>query len=239
MEKQTLTNEILNELKFDDRGLIVAIAQDYENGQVLMQAYMNREAIEKTIETGYAHYYSRSRQTLWLKGEESGHLQKVREIYLDCDGDAILLKVEQKGPACHTGRRSCFYRKVEDGQLEIVLPVLVQPEEAYLPRFLLDLYKVILDRKENADPKKSYVKSLMVKGREKIHKKIFEEAYEFARASDLEEGTEKISNEAADLLFHFLIALGYEDISPIEVLKVLKSREGVSGLEEKKRRRNR
>ncbi len=236
MEKRELTEGMLNELKFDNRGLIVAIVQDFENGDVLMQAYMDKEALEKTIETGYAHYYSRSRQKLWLKGEESGHLQKVREIYIDCDGDAILLKVDQTGPACHTGRRSCFYRKVADGELEVVLPVMVQPEEAYLPRFLIDLYKVILDRKENADPEKSYVKSLMVKGREKIHKKLFEETYEFARASDLDEGKDKIANEAADLLFHLLVALGYEDISPIEILKVLKNREGISGLEEKRRR---
>ncbi len=236
MEKRALTEEILKELKFDDRGLIVAIVQDFENGDVLMQAYMDKEALKRTIETGYAHYYSRSRQKLWLKGEESGHLQKVREVYIDCDGDSILLKVDQTGPACHTGRRSCFYRKVEDGELETVLPVMVQPDEAYLPRFLLELYNTILDRKENADPKESYVKSLMVRGREKIHKKIFEEAYEFSRASDLEEGREKITNEAADLLFHWLVALGYEDISPIDVLRVLKEREGVSGLEEKRRR---
>ncbi len=236
MEKRALTEEILKELKFDDRGLIVAIVQDFENVDVLMQAYMDKEALKRTIETGYAHYYSRSRQKLWLKGEESGHLQKVREVYIDCDGDSILLKVDQTGPACHTGRRSCFYRKVEDGELETVLPVMVQPDEAYLPRFLLELYNTILDRKENADPKESYVKSLMVRGREKIHKKIFEEAYEFSRASDLEEGREKITNEAADLLFHWLVALGYEDISPIDVLRVLKEREGVSGLEEKRRR---
>ena len=228
--------EILNEVKFDEKGLVVAIAQDYENDQILIQAYMNREALVKTLQTGYAHYYSRSREKLWLKGEESGHLQKVKELYLDCDGDAVLIKVEQKGPACHTGRRSCFYRKIDEEELKTVLSVLESPEESYLPHFLIDLYKVILDRKENADPERSYVKSLIVKGREKIHKKIFEEAYEFVRASDLEEGREKISKEAADLLFHFLIALGYEDISPVEVLKVLKSREGVSGLEEKRGR---
>ena len=100
----------LDELKFDEKGLIAAIAQDYESGEVLMQAFMNREAVEKTLETGYVHYYSRSRQTLWKKGETSGHTQKVVTAFLDCDKDCILLKVRQKGAACHTGSRSCFFK---------------------------------------------------------------------------------------------------------------------------------
>ncbi len=231
------TREILENVKFDQNGLVVAIVQDFSNNEVLMQAYMDREALIKTLETGYAHYYSRSRKKLWLKGEESGHFQKVREIYIDCDGDSILLKVDQEGPACHTGRRSCFYRKIEDGKLRAVLPVMVKPEEIYLPKFILELYRTILDRKENGDPEKSYVKSLMVKGKEKIHKKLLEETYEFIRASDLGENSEKIASEGADLLFHFLVALGFMDISPINVLKILKEREGISGIEEKRRRR--
>ena len=104
----------MQELKFDEKGLVCAIAQDYESGEVLMQAYMNAEAYQKTLETGYAHYWSRSRQKLWKKGEESGHLQKVRGIFLDCDKDCVLLKVEQTGAACHTGNYSCFFTPVKE-----------------------------------------------------------------------------------------------------------------------------
>jgi len=102
-------------LKFDDRGLIPAIAQDAATGRVLMMAWMNRESFEKTLETGFAHYFSRSRERLWKKGETSGHVQKVVDIFLDCDGDTLLLMVEQTGPACHTMRPSCFYRRLGDG----------------------------------------------------------------------------------------------------------------------------
>lgn len=100
------------DVKFDDAGLVVAVAQDFRTGDVLMVAYMNREALEKTISTGYAHYWSRSRKRLWMKGETSGNTQKVRKIMLDCDGDALLLLVEQEGAACHTGNRTCFFRSV-------------------------------------------------------------------------------------------------------------------------------
>ena len=102
--------DLIDELKFDENGLIPVIAQDYENGQVLMLAYANREAVALTIEKGTVHYYSRSRQELWHKGDTSGHFQTVKEILYDCDGDTLLIKVEQKGAACHTGKRSCFYR---------------------------------------------------------------------------------------------------------------------------------
>ena len=108
-----------DELKFDEKGLIAAIAQDYESGEVLMQAFMNREAVEKTFETGYAHYYSRSRASLWKKGETSGNTQKVITAYLDCDKDCILLKVRQKGVACHTGMYSCFSQQVKGDENEI------------------------------------------------------------------------------------------------------------------------
>lgn len=113
---------MLAEVKFDDRGLVTAIAQDAENGEVLMLAYMNRESLEATLDTGVMTYWSRSRGKLWVKGETSGHVQKVVEARIDCDGDALLFKVRQTGGACHTGYRSCFHRKstaqglVEDGQ---------------------------------------------------------------------------------------------------------------------------
>jgi len=108
----------LNQLKFDGNGLIPAIAQDYQTNEILMVAYMNAESVAKTVETGKATYFSRSRQALWLKGETSGHFQNVKEIWVDCDNDTLVLKVEQVcGIACHTGARSCFYRKIEGGEI--------------------------------------------------------------------------------------------------------------------------
>lgn len=113
------TEKLLEAIKFDDRGLIAAIVQDNETGEILMVAWMNRDALKRTLEEGRAWYWSRSRQKLWLKGESSGHVQTVKEVLLDCDGDAVVLKVIQQGGACHTGYRSCFYRKAsEDGWVE-------------------------------------------------------------------------------------------------------------------------
>ena len=121
----------LDQIKFDDRGLVVAIAQDDATGQVLMVAYMNRESLRITLETGKMTYWSRSRDELHLKGEESGHFQYVREARLDCDGDALLFKVEQKGGACHTGYRSCFHRRYEAGRWIIDDARVFDPEEVY------------------------------------------------------------------------------------------------------------
>ncbi len=124
-----IADEILTQLKFDDKGLITAIAQDYQTNEILMLAFMNLEALEKTSETEKAHYYSRSRGKQWLKGETSGHIQIVHEMYIDCDADAVLMKVEQLGGgACHTGYRSCFYRTM-DGN--IVGEKVFNPEDVY------------------------------------------------------------------------------------------------------------
>ena len=107
---------LLSRIKFNEAGLIPAIAQDSVSGRVLMMAWMNEEAFEQTLATGFAHYYSRSRQKQWKKGESSGHVQKVIDMFLDCDGDTLLLKIEQTGPACHTNRKSCFYQQQQDGE---------------------------------------------------------------------------------------------------------------------------
>jgi len=116
------------------KGLLPAIVQDYKTGDVLMLAYMNEEAWEMTLKTKLAHYYSRSRQSLWKKGETSGHVQKVKEIYIDCDADTILIKVEQKGAACHMGYRSCFFRKLEDNNLKVVGERIFDPKKVYKNR---------------------------------------------------------------------------------------------------------
>ena len=127
------SNAWLDELAWDKDGLIPAIAQDAVTGDVLMFAWMNRDALARTVETGEAVYFSRSRGKLWHKGEESGHTQKIREIRIDCDNDVVLLKIEQVGGiACHTGRRSCFFQKyLADGRWEAVEPVLKDPKEIY------------------------------------------------------------------------------------------------------------
>ncbi len=124
-----LSEGILSQIAFDSNGLLPVIVQDLQ-GRVVMLAYVNRQALEETIQTGRMHYYSRSRKRLWLKGEESGNYQTVKEIYLDCDGDALLCRVEQKGAACHTGYYTCFYRKLEEG-LPAVGERLFDPDEIY------------------------------------------------------------------------------------------------------------
>ncbi len=124
--------KILDSIKFDENGLVPAVVQDAETGDVLMFAYMNREALELTLSSGKSHFYSRSHKKLWLKGETSGHVQSVDEVRTDCDADTILVKVRQKGAACHKGYRSCFYRKTENGsKWEITEETLFDPEEVY------------------------------------------------------------------------------------------------------------
>ena len=125
-------NALLADVKFDEKGLVCAIAQDAQTLRVLMVAWMNAEALQQTAATGFAHYYSRSRQKQWMKGEESGHTQKVHELRLDCDGDAVIMLSEQAGGiACHTGRESCFYRVWRDGACHIVDAVLKNEQEIY------------------------------------------------------------------------------------------------------------
>lgn len=125
----------LEQLKYDDNGLIPAIIQDQQNGQVLMMAYMNRTSLQRTIETGKTHFWSRSRQTYWMKGEQSGHVQQVKGIYTDCDADTLLVQVEQAGAACHQGYRSCFFRRLEqDRQWVVIAERQFDPDKVYKKR---------------------------------------------------------------------------------------------------------
>jgi len=157
----------LSKIKFNKDGLIPVITQSYYSGKVLMQAYANKEAIEETIKTGYAVYYSRSRQKLWKKGETSGNLQKIVKIKIDCDGDSVLYLVKDYNVACHTGKESCFYRDIEFKD--------VDKPDAY--EVLHSLYKLIKDRKETL-PENSYTAKLFKKGSDKIIQKVGEEAIE-------------------------------------------------------------
>lgn len=133
IEEEEETVQFIEQLHFNEQGLIPAIVQDAETGEVLMMAWMNREALQRTIETGKATYWSRSRQKFWVKGETSGHFQEVQGVYIDCDADTVLLKVRQVGAACHEGYRSCFFRQVDaDGEnLQVVADRLVNPDEVY------------------------------------------------------------------------------------------------------------
>jgi phosphoribosyl-ATP pyrophosphohydrolase/phosphoribosyl-AMP cyclohydrolase len=210
-------------------GLVPVIVQDVDTNEVLMLAYMNEEALKLTQESGYAHYFSRSRNKLWKKGESSGHTQEVKEILIDCDNDTILLKVKQNGVACHTGRKSCFFTKLDSAE------VILDKEKEIEYNFIDQLYHTLLDRK-NADPKTSYVSSLYHKGENSLLKKVAEEAAEFCFAVK-DNDKKEIIYEAADLAFHTLIALALKNIHPEAVLEELKRREGVSGIEEKRNRK--
>jgi len=127
-----MASKLLDEVKWTEDGLVPAIAQDVSSGKLLMMAWMNRDALQETADSGYAVYWSRSRKKLWRKGEESGHQQVVKELRLDCDNDVILIKVVQQGGiACHTGRESCFYKQYEDGEWKTVEPVLKDPADIY------------------------------------------------------------------------------------------------------------
>jgi phosphoribosyl-AMP cyclohydrolase len=123
--------ELFDTIKYDSQGLVPVVIQDFQNGEVLMVAYMNRESLKTTLETKKTHFWSRSRQKYWMKGESSGHTQDVKEVFIDCDADCILMKVEQKVAACHTGFRGCFYRKWEDGELKTVGVKVFNEEDVY------------------------------------------------------------------------------------------------------------
>lgn len=223
-------------VKFDNKGLIVAIAQDAKTGHVLMTAHMTREALRKTLETGFAHYYSRSRRRIWKKGEESGHLQRVREVRLDCDGDAVLLQVEQHKAACHLGYRSCFFRRVR-GTLKPSAPVmarLFRPEAVYgrSSQVLDAVYQTILDRKKKPPPG-SYVASLLRQGEEKILKKIMEEASEVLLSAKRGRKQEMVY-EVVDLWFHTLVLLGAHRIPLDRLWREFAARVGKRKAEYKK-----
>ncbi|NLI66450.1 MAG: bifunctional phosphoribosyl-AMP cyclohydrolase/phosphoribosyl-ATP diphosphatase HisIE [Tissierellia bacterium] len=195
------------DVKFNQDGLVPAIAQDVGTGEVLMLAYMNEEALRLTKETGIAHYYSRSRQALWKKGETSGHIQEVKGIYYDCDGDAVLLKVNQIGAACHTGNYSCFFNE-EKGYKD-------------LSNTLKDLYKVIIDRKKNPQ-EGSYTQYLFDKGIDKILKKIGEEAAEVIIGAKNDK--QELIYEASDLIYHLMVLLVNEGVTPSEIMEELRGR---------------
>lgn len=223
--------DILNKIDWEKmNNLIPIITQDSSSNEVLMLAYVNKEALELTLKTGYAHYFSRSKQRLWKKGEESGHTQKVIDCLIDCDNDTLLLKVEQEGVACHTGRKSCFFTKLDTN--EIIEDIKVDTTASY--GVIDTLYHIIQERK-NDDPKISYTAKLL-KGKENsMLKKIVEEAGEFTFAVK-DNDTEEIIYEGADLVYHCMVALASKNISPDRIKQELSRRFSISGIEEKNSR---
>ena len=210
----------IDKIKFDEKGLIPAIVQE-ESGQVLMLAYMNEESLQKTIETGYTHFYSRSRQSLWKKGETSGNVQKVQALYYDCDGDTLLVKVHQTGVACHTGTYSCFSgRRLDDNNN---LPAVIDNQSKEdLSLVLYELYSVIKDRQRHP-VEGSYTNYLFIKGQDKILKKVGEEAVETILASKNDD-RDNIIYEMGDLWYHCLVLLAWHGIKPEDLFAELMNR---------------
>ncbi len=199
----------IGKLKYDERGLIPAIIQDYDSRDVLMLGYMNEESLQLTLETKRTWFFSRSRQKLWNKGETSGNFQEVKEIRYDCDRDTLLIKVKPTGPSCHTGKKNCFYSPIYKGNIE---------DNKVLEVFDL-LYERILGRKEEK-AEESYTKYLFEEGIDKILKKIGEEASEVIIASK-NDNREEIIYEVSDLIYHLLVLLAERNISFHEIRKEL------------------
>lgn len=209
---------LLGQLRFNDAGLIPAIAQDWLDGAVLMVAWMNREALERSLASGEVHYWSRSRAELWHKGASSGHFQKLRGLRYDCDADVLLLTIEQVGDvACHTGARSCFFGENPGaaGGPEALPP----PADA-----CSELSRVIEDRRANPEPG-SYTNRLLEGGDNRILKKIGEECAEFVMACK-DNNPAEIAGEAADIVFHLQVALAHHGVPWRQVQEVLAERRG-------------
>ena len=208
---------MLERIKFDQQGLVPAIVQDATNGTVLMLAYMNRESLAKTLETGTTWFYSRSRQELWNKGATSGHVQMVKELLYDCDGDTLLVKVEQKGAACHEGTYSCFSRRFGEAE-----PTLTERPALAAAEVLTELFAVLEDRRQNPQ-QGSYTSSLFAKGEDRILKKIGEEAAETIIAAKNHSQGEVIY-EMADLWYHCLVLLAAHKIDFAALIEELGKR---------------
>ncbi len=211
-------------------GLLPVIVQDNTSNEVLMMAFMNKEALELTINTSFAHYFSRSKQRLWKKGESSNHTQEVQSILLDCDNDTLLLKVKQNGVACHTGRKTCFFTNLETGDTTCDIEV-----DTTLAYGVIDTLYHTIQEKKNDDPKISYTAKLLQGKQNSMLKKIVEEAGEFTFAVK-DDDKEEIIYEGADLMYHCLVALASKNISPDQIKQELTRRFGLSGIEEKNSR---
>jgi phosphoribosyl-ATP pyrophosphohydrolase/phosphoribosyl-AMP cyclohydrolase len=214
-------------LKYDAEGLIAAVAQDRATGEIRMVAWMNAEAVDATLATGLATFYSRSRKKLWVKGETSNHRLRVTSVIADCDGDTLLLLVDPEGPTCHTGSPNCFFRPLSSAGP-------AENGRETLP-YLFELERVIRDRQASTADK-SYTRSLLDGGAPKLGAKLTEEAAELAQALATESDA-RVASEAADVLFHVLVSLRLRDVSLRDVVLELARRSSQSGHAEKAARK--
>jgi len=208
----------LDALKFDTQGLIPAVVQEAETGEVLMVAWVDRAALEATLTTGQAHFWSRSRQTLWRKGETSGNTFHVQNLFADCDGDTLLVQVHLDGVACHTGRRTCFFTEV-----------MTDRTGDYAAANMLERLERIVETRRSAAPPGSYVAALLGGGEAAVCRKVGEEAIEVITAILGGESRQRVVEEMADLWFHSLILLGARGIPLREVLEELARRHAKDG----------
>ncbi|UVT15003.1 MAG: bifunctional phosphoribosyl-AMP cyclohydrolase/phosphoribosyl-ATP diphosphatase HisIE [Nitrospira sp.] len=213
----------VDRFKFDEQGLLPAVIQDWLDGTVLMLGYMNQEALAKTVATRRVHFWSRSRNKLWEKGETSGHTLHVKELFIDCDDDTILVKAQPAGPTCHTGERACFFSRLDE-QGRVVRPNSQDAQGGILESVL----RTIKDRRSTPQAG-SYTSKLFEGGHDKILKKVAEEAGEVLLASKGGK-KEEVVYEIADLFFHTLMVLGYHDISLQDIYEELGRRFGKPGL---------
>jgi phosphoribosyl-ATP pyrophosphohydrolase/phosphoribosyl-AMP cyclohydrolase len=202
---------MFSELKFDERGLVPVVAQDHATGEVLTLAYANEESLRLTVETGEVHFYSRSREEIWRKGETSGNVLKLKQLRFDCDGDAIVALVQPTGPACHTGERSCFYRELGSGE----------PPDPALHEMLAALERTLRSRAAER-PEGSYTVKLLDDPK-LIGEKVEEEAEEVVRAAR-EESDERVAEEAADLIYHLAVLLASREVPQSAAMEVLDGR---------------
>jgi phosphoribosyl-AMP cyclohydrolase / phosphoribosyl-ATP pyrophosphohydrolase len=210
---------VSGEIRFDERGLVPVIAQDANTGAVLTLAFANREAVERTLESGEAHYYSRSRNELWRKGASSGNTQKVIEVRVDCDGDALLYRVEPRGPACHTGEESCFFTTLVGGGLGVAAGGSGEVDFGVT----VDKLAGTIAQRHREMPEGSYTAKLLEDGTERVAQKVGEEAVEVVVAALR---GERLAEEAADLVYHLLVLLEERGIGIGEVARVLRDRHG-------------
>jgi phosphoribosyl-ATP pyrophosphohydrolase/phosphoribosyl-AMP cyclohydrolase len=226
-----MMQDILSKIDWQKmENLLPVIVQEQSTNEVLMMAYMDQEALTLSLSTKIAHYYSRSKQRIWKKGESSGHIQTIHSFLLDCDNDTLLIKVTQEGVACHTGRKSCFFTELESGA--VTTDIEVSSESLY--GVIDTLYHTIQERKF-ADPSSSWTAKLFAKGDNTILKKVVEEAGEFSFAYKDNDEDEMIY-EAADLTYHMLVALAAKNIAPDRIKQELARRFNMSGIAEKNSR---
>jgi len=199
-----------DELTYDERGLIPAVVQEAETGEVLMVAWMDRDAVARTLTTGLTHFWSRSRQAPWQKGETSGHVQHVQGVYADCDGDTLVVQVHQEGVACHTGARTCFFNALSGS--------------GGASANILERIERIVQERKSAPASGSYVAGLLAKGEAAVCRKIGEEAVEVVTAALGGEGDARVVSEVADLWFHTLVLLAARGLDLAEVERELERR---------------